>query len=182
MSKINLLPKWIFPDSKYSVYDTESGTAVEMVSKVYEAMRSLQIEYDSFADEINEKITNFINSTNQDQEEFKKEITKIMHDYIIKIDEKIKLQDLDIQDAINYMKTNLSESITLIIAEMRDSGQLSEDIMEAFEDFTSRLNSLEENHSNLESRVITLEGLTTYFTYNENNEELTLNINVEGGN
>lgn len=119
MGKIKLLPKWILPDTIPSVYDTTSGTAIEMVAKVYGAMRNLQTEYNSFIDEINETITDYMNSTNKDYEEFKNKITKIMHDYIMKIDEKIKMQDLTItnkfatQDDIIDTQTNtLNEAIT----------------------------------------------------------------------
>lgn len=125
MNKVTLLPKWILPDTLPSVYDTQSGTAVEMVAKVYGAMRTLQTEYNSFVDEVNKTITNFINSTNQDQECFKNKITKIMHDYIIKIDEKIKMQDLVIDNAIKYMKENITITSREVITEAIKNNEIN---------------------------------------------------------
>ena len=74
MSRINLLPNWMLPDSIPSVYDTQSGSFQEMVAKVYGAMRELQLDYKSFVNEINKSITEFTESTDQDQEKFKEDI------------------------------------------------------------------------------------------------------------
>lgn len=125
MKKVTLLPHWALPDTLPSVYDTQSGTALEMVAKVYGAMRTLQTEYNSFVDEINQTITDFINNINQDQECFKKEITKIMHDYIMKIDEKIKMQDLVIDNAVKYMKDNIITTSREVITSAINNGDIS---------------------------------------------------------
>ena len=60
MNKITLLPKWVFSGTTPSVYDTESGTCIEMTAKVYNAMRELQTSYNEFADEINTTITEYL--------------------------------------------------------------------------------------------------------------------------
>lgn len=124
MNRINLLPNWQLPDSIPSVYDTQSGSFQEMVAKVYGAMKDLQLDYNKFAEEINKTITEFINSTNQDQEQFKECINKIMHDYIIKIDEKIKMQDLTIDVGINYMKDNIKVTTTDVLNEFLANGDI----------------------------------------------------------
>ena len=61
MKKITLLPHWQLPDAIPSVYDMQSGSYQEMVAKVYGAMRELQLSYESFVTEINQKITDFNN-------------------------------------------------------------------------------------------------------------------------
>jgi len=127
MSRINILPIWIFPDTIPSVYDTTSGTCIEMCAKVYGAMRELQKDYEVFVTELNKTIEEFKNSVTKDQEEFKNTITKIMHDYIIKIDEKMKMQDLDISNAIQYMKTNLPTTVHDLLLEMFESKELTID-------------------------------------------------------
>ena len=125
MFKVNLLPKWCFPGTKPSVYDTTSGTTIEMVAKVYNEMKVLQETYNSFVDEINKSITEFMESTEQDQECFKAHIDKIMHDYIAMVDEKIKMQDLKIEEDITYIKNNIVEAAQTIINEAISNGEIS---------------------------------------------------------
>lgn len=150
MGKVNLLPKWILPDTIPSVYDTDSGTCIEMVAKVYGAMTNLQKEYNSFVDEINKTIIDFTNSIEQDQECFKEKITKIMHDYIMKIDEKIKMQDLVINEAVIFMKDNLSASINQLVEDMKESGELDQAILEALDNLGVRVETLENTEYTLE--------------------------------
>lgn len=125
MGKITLLPHWVLPDTLPSVYDTQSGTAIEMVAKVYGAMRTLQTEYNLFVDEVNKSINDFVSSVEQDQECFKKNITKIMHDYIAKIDEKIKMQDLVINNAVKYMKENIIATSREVIKQAITDGEIT---------------------------------------------------------
>ena len=192
MNKITLLPKWVFPSTIPSVYDTESGTCLEMTAKVYGAMRELQEGYKEFVEEINKAITEFIEKTNQDQEEFENKINKIMHDYIIKIDEKIKIQDKQIEDTITYIKENISEAISSIIVEMRENGELSDVILEGLtgieetlevinttiENMTTRISDLENNFSETiietNAKIAELENKTIIFGY----DEVTKTLNI----
>lgn len=162
MKKIPLLPYWQLPDSIPSVYDTQSGSYQEMVAKVYGAMRTLQTEYNSFVDEINKTITDFINSTNQDQECFKKQITKIMHDYIIKIDEKIKMQDLVIDNAVKFMKDNIMTSLDELYKEMYESGEFDKMTLDTFK--------------KLDLRVSLLENTISTYSYDSNSETLIISM------
>ena len=56
MRKLTLLPDWIFTNPRPSIYDTDSGTAIEMVAKVYGAMKDLQENYNLFTEEINKHV------------------------------------------------------------------------------------------------------------------------------
>lgn len=209
MSKVTLLPYWQLPDSIPSVYDVQSGSYQEMVAKVYGAMRTLQTEYNSFVDETNKIITDFINSVNKDQEEFECRMTKVIHDYLDYLDTKVKNQDKVIADAVAYMKENISQSITTIIAEMKESGELDEAVLNAIDGIGARVTTLEttveeqtnmssnletrvttlettmeeqtNKSNNLETRVITLENTKTYLSYDETKKELNLIINEKEG-
>lgn len=167
MSRIQMLPLWQISDSKYSVYDTESGTAIEMSAKVYSAMRELQKDYNLFVTEVNDRISIFIESTNKNIDEFEKELTKIIHDYILCIDNKIDVQDSRINEAIEDMKTNLNSSITEIISEMKANGELDEAIANGF--------------NNLGSRVETLENTEYKLVFEEGTENLILQKTVKEG-
>lgn len=169
MSRINLLPKWVFPDSRFSVYDTESGTAIEMVSKVYNAMRTLQTDYNKFIDEINVEIKNFMSSTTQTQSCFLTNINKIVHDYIAMLDEKIKLQDSKVAEAVKYMKENIKVTTHEVILDMKENGELTEVIMNVFNEILEKITEIETNIATLKSE------LETKITESENrtNETLT---------
>lgn len=156
MNRITLLPKWAIPSHIPSVYDTESKTCLDMTSKVYGAMRQLQEDYNVFVDEINKTIIDFVNGTNQDHEKFKEDITKLIHDYIRMLDDKVKNQDLVINESIAYIKNNLNEGIVNILNEMKENGELEAIIVEALEGVTTKLNSLEVNISSINNSINTL--------------------------
>lgn len=163
MSRINLLPKWVLPDTIPSVYDCTSGSWVEMAAKLYGAMRELQTDYNSFVDELNKTITDYMNSTTKDQEEFKNHITTIMHNYIMKIDEKIKLQDLNIDNAIKYMKDNLTQSLNAMLTEMKELGEFDDAVLNALssiETSISEINTkIETNANNIATNTSDIETL-----------------------
>lgn len=151
MNRIELLPIWTLSDGIPSVYDTTSGTYQEMVAKVYGAMRTLQLDYNSFANVVNEAITRFITDTNSDQEKFKNEINKIVHDYIVMIDTKIAHQDKVIEENIAFVKNNLASEVTKVINEMKDSGELDIIIGDAIGGLGERITDIE---SQLENQFI----------------------------
>lgn len=148
MNRIELLPIWTLSDGIPSAYDTTSGTYQEMVAKVYGAMRTLQLDYNSFANEVNEAITRFITDTNSDQEKFENEINKIVHDYIVMIDTKIAHQDRVIEENIAFVKNNLASEVTKVINEMKDSGELDIIIGDAIGGLGGRIETLESKVEN----------------------------------
>ena len=150
MNRIPLLPHWVITDKYPAFYDVESATAVEQTSKLYGKMQELIEDYNKYVDEINKTITEFIDGTNSDQEEFKNQITKIMHDYIAMIDEKIKQQDQVIKDNITYIKENIVQGVTNVINQMKESGELDEIITNAFNDLNTRVIELENKNITVE--------------------------------
>lgn len=181
MKKITLLPKWVLPDTIPSVYDTASGSWIEMASKLYGAMRTLQTEYNSFVDEANKIITEFISGVEADQECFEKRMTKVIHDYLDYLESRVQAQDKVIAEAVSYMKTNLSESITQLIAEMHESGEFDEAVLNAINNIGSRVSELEmfkieqtEKVSGLETRIISLENKHNSTEYIEEDKKLII--------
>lgn len=163
--RIKLLPHWCITETSPAFYDTESKTAVGQTAKLYAAMRELQEDYNNYVNETNAVITDFIHNVNADQEEFINSINKIMHDYIAMLDEKIKMQDSVIADAVQYMKTNLNNSINELLTDMQEQGKLNALILKSFNELGSRVDKLEDIIPNYE--------------YNETTE--TLSINNIGG-
>lgn len=153
MNKVTLLPKWTLTSSFPSVYDTESGTCIEMTAKVYAAMRDLQTNYNVFVDEINTCITDFQNGVIESQKEFEEQITKIIHDYIVALDAKVDHQDRVIEENITYIKNNIGAEVTRIINEMKESGEIDAIIADSLDSINTRLTGIESNITTLQENV-----------------------------
>lgn len=168
MTRIPLLPHWVVTDKYPAFYDVESATAIEQTSKLYGKMQELIEDYNKYVDEINKTITEFIEGTNLDQEEFKNRIIKIVHDYIAMIDEKIKQQDEIIEENIVFIKENIEENIANVLNQMKENGELDEVVLNAFNDLETRIANLE--NTNTKIKLI----------YNNENESLNFeNVEVE---
>lgn len=205
MQRIPQLPKWCLTNMFPAFHDYESLSAIDQTNRLYETMQGLIDDYNKFANEINKTIEIFINNLNGDQKEFECEITRIIHDYIITIDAKIAHQDREIQENIAYIKENIGGAVTDVIRQMKESGELTEELTKAFEDVGARVTSLETSNTETGARVTELETANTNmdmrvseletektnintrltvlenikFSYNAENEELTL---IKGGN
>lgn len=110
---ISRLPHWVATSSFPAVYDSESNTAIEMVAKLYGSMQRQIDSFNGFIDNINNSIAQFEADINADQDQFKTCITNLMENYIKQIDMKT-------DDAVAYMKTNLSSSLNELVT----SGQI----------------------------------------------------------
>lgn len=195
MHKVTLLPKWIMPGTFPSVYDTDSGTCIEMTAKVYNAMRNLQTEYNEFVEAVNKTIVDFINDTNADYEAFKCQINKLVHDYIRMLDDKVKMQDLYLKESIDnqnetiaaaiedqnnlidetivYIKNNLVDSIKSVIDEMRTNDEFNEVVLEVLEDLTNTILT----YNATDESLTLINPLRPATSFNEEVEELTI-INI----
>ena len=122
MKEINVLPRIIVPDSIPSAYDVTSMNVIEQTGKVYAAVRELQEYFNSFMSEVNQTMTDFQNGVISDQNEFEEHITKIMHDYIHMIDDKIALLETSVENGISkYMEQALQDG-RIVIGVTYDSG------------------------------------------------------------
>lgn len=101
------LPEWVMTNKFPSVYDSESGTAIEMVAKVYGAMQNLIEEYNQFAETVNQNIDSFEGDMKKEFEEFTVGLQQTLQDFIDVIDMKVSEQDQKIADAENYMRNNI---------------------------------------------------------------------------
>lgn len=140
------LPHWVLTNLQSAFYDSESGTVLQQMARVYSKIEELINTYNEFVREVNRYIQEFEDGIIHDFECFKNCIIKTMNDYIETIDIKINLQDLKISeaierqdntiaekfieqdnviaDAINYMKNNIVETATTIINQAIENGDL----------------------------------------------------------
>lgn len=132
------LPHWSLTNLRPAFYDTESGSAIQMVAKIYGAMNDLISEYNSFVDETNKAIKDFENDALKSNDEFKSCITSIVEKYIRSIDIMIDKQDLKIEQAITFMKENISNTTTEILTEAINAGKIT--VSEVYDPETESLN------------------------------------------
>lgn len=95
---IKNLPKWVLTSKSPAFYDTESGSSIEQVAKVYGAMRDLIEAYNNFEEAVKESNTEFANSVIAGNESFQKCITDLVENYIKMVDDKLNQQNLMIEN------------------------------------------------------------------------------------
>ena len=122
---IRPLPFWVLTDLQPAFYDSESGTVLQQLSRIYPKIQEVIDRYNDFVREVNRYIDEFETGIINDFECFKNCIIKTMNDYIESIDMKINLQDMNIQNAINYMKDNIVATTTNIINQAIENGDLN---------------------------------------------------------
>lgn len=157
---IQFLPHWVLTDLQPAFYDSESGTVLQQMSRLYPKIQELIKTYNDFVTDINNYIEEFEEGIIKDFNCFQDCVIKTMNDYIESIDIKIQLQndtisnaierqDLSIEEkfnnqdkainnAVNYMKTNLYTSATSIINQAIENGELL--VGTTYDDLTESLN------------------------------------------
>ena len=124
-------------------------------------MQELIDDYNTYVDMINEEIERFEKDMTESWEEFKNCITQIMNDYIATIDAKMNSQDAKIDkaiadqnarieekfaeidqefadqndviaEAVEYMKTNLIQTVTNLFMELVEAGEITAELQTTY--------------------------------------------------
>lgn len=173
------LPRWVLNNRYPSAYDRESVTAIEMVAKLYGAMNELIDEYNAKMEEIDTHEQEMCEAFSC----FRNGIIKLVNDYI-------KMLDAKVEDAEDYMKTNLAETVKVVVDEL--SAKLQEEIVgfeeakaqfiELMNEHTAKINeAIDYLHTNIEQTVMNYiqDGNVTFsLIHNPETEELTLAVNL----
>lgn len=144
------LPHWCLTDLQPAFYDTESGSVIQLVARIYPKIEELVASYNSFVDEINRYVDEFESGMIADFDCFKNCIIKTMNEYIETIDTKINLQDTRIGEAIErqdesiaskfaeqdaiiagaveYMKDHIVETTTSLFQQALSDGDISAEL------------------------------------------------------
>lgn len=105
------LPKWVLTNPRPSIYDSESATAIEMTAKLYQAMTDMIDEYNKFTENVEKNIEEFEQETNKDIQEFTVSLRQEFQDFIDVVEMKLQEQDKEIQNAYDYLVTNLNKTV-----------------------------------------------------------------------
>lgn len=111
---MNRLPEWVMTNKFPSVYDTESGTAIEMVAKVYGAMQGIIEEHNKIAEETEKQIEAFENDTTANVEQFKKNMTSLMAAHIKSVEGTLDILMKQSADMINEAIRNGEIDVNLV--------------------------------------------------------------------
>lgn len=150
---IQYLPHWVLTDLQPAFYDSESGTVLQQMSRLYPKIQELIKTYNDFVTDVNRYIQEFEEGIIKDFDCFQNCIIKTMNDYIQTIDMKINLQDTKIankideidnkineqdnqiankfdeqdeviQNAVDYMKTNLVQTVNDLFSQALQNGDI----------------------------------------------------------
>lgn len=138
-TRIKPLPHWALTNLQPAFYDIESVTSIEMVAKLYGKMQNLVSDYNKFVDELNMYIDEFEKGIIKDFEDFKECIIKTMNDYIETVDTKINLQDLKIDNTIEYIKDHIEETVDTLFQELIDNDEIEVSLTEDYDDINENL-------------------------------------------
>lgn len=155
------LPHWCLTDLQPAFYDTESGSVLQLLSRIYPKIEELIANYNSFVDEINRYINEFETGMIADFDCFKNCIIKTMNEYIETIDTKINLQDTRIgeaierqdqaiadkfaeqdaiiADAVAYMKDNIIATVTTLFQQALADGTINAELHVAYDASTEAI-------------------------------------------
>lgn len=145
--RITPLPHWVLTNYQSAFYDSESGTVLQAMARIYPKIEELINDYNAYVKRIDNIINDFQTGIIEDFECFKNCIIKTMTEYIESIDTKMSVQDSMIADkfneidetiankfdeqdtkidnAIQYMKDNIVATATSIINQAIENGDLN---------------------------------------------------------
>lgn len=126
---IEKLPKWILTNPSPSFYETEGGTVLEQTAIMYKKVNEVIEAYNGMLDDINTTNEDFIKEQSARQEEFELKINQMIHDFTTLIDLQIKTQEAEIENAIEYMTSNLDEAITEVLPQVIEGKSLDIDFV-----------------------------------------------------
>ena len=119
---IERLPHWHLANKCPAFLETESLTAIEMVSRLYGKTNELVDDYNKFVDSVNSHIEAFEESAEKNYEAFTIGIRQEFQDFIDVVELKLQAQDKDIADAVAYMKNNIQATTKTLVEKAISDG------------------------------------------------------------
>ena len=142
------LPKWILTDKFPAFHDTESLTVIEQTARIHGKVNEIVDSYNTFAENVNKTLEEWAKSDHEEEEAFRIALRQEFQDFIDVVD--IKVNELE-----HFAKVNLSGEIRNLLQEIKETGELSEDILTTFTDI---LSEVQEIRTDNEAFKTTIEG------------------------
>lgn len=167
--RISPLPHWVVTNYQSAFYDSESGTVLQAMARIYPKIEELITDYNNYVKQIDNLITDFENGIIKDFECFKKCIIKTMTDYIQSIDTKMSVQDTVIADKFNEIDTTIDNKFNEQDEKIENAIQYMKD-------------NIIQTATNIINQAIENGDLNVGFEYDEPTESLNFIITREGDN
>ena len=144
MSIIKPLPSWAIINRFPGFYEGESLTAIEQTARVYVKMNELIDGYNKYIEQVNAELMELETQTDKDLNCAVKTIINLTDSYINMVD--LKLSNLDRKLADNYsdFTANVVRTITGMVEQMRESGELDASLLDAVANLNDRFTSIQE--------------------------------------
>lgn len=130
---MRLLPKWALLNPPSAIYDLESVTPLQQTARVYGAMNDMIREYNSFADQINKEIVEFIISGETEISNFKESVEERIRCKFEAMDTAFAKMKLDITSYADakivdtyqqLIHDEVSQTVSQIVSEKIASGDI----------------------------------------------------------
>lgn len=118
---MNKLPKWVLANPFPALHDFESLTVIDQTARIYGAMNQLIEEWNKMI----EQLSGFEKSETESREEFELKITKVIREFMCRMEQ--KTQDLE-----KYAETLINDAI--------DAGRIT--IREVYDPESESLNTI----------------------------------------
>ena len=104
------LPHWGLRDKHPSIYDRESATAIEMVSKLYGKVNEIISNYNSFLERVEKRIDDFEDSNDKNYEVFTIGLRQEFQDFIDVVELKLK-EPIDVSFIEQVVREKINEVV-----------------------------------------------------------------------
>lgn len=119
------LPHWQLTNPTPSFYDVESGTFIEMISKVYGKTNELVIDYNNFTDNVSKIINDFVASEEKDNEAFQVGLRQEFQNFINVIDLKVLSIDKEVNDLVKNLRNDVMNEMRAEIEKALENQNLT---------------------------------------------------------
>ena len=137
------LPHWVLVNKFPAFHDLESATVLEQTSRLYGKINELIESYNGYCAEINKEISEYEAANDKDYNCFVNTVLKLTSDYIGMVDLKITQHDRKFDEYYKDFTENINKTIGKMLAELKESGELDQMVLESLDNMQTKFNDLE---------------------------------------
>lgn len=149
---IEIIPS-IIKSSRPSIYEGESFTTLEYVSKISVKVNECITEYNNFIDSVIKEVSQYKENEFYNRDLFERTMEQKFYDFRKVIELKYKSQDLTIANAINKLTAELPTHFENVINKMYENGELDVSILNAVNGLTSKFDNLNKSFTTYQNNV-----------------------------
>lgn len=141
---IKPLPSWAIINRFPAFYEGESLTAIEQTARVYAKMQELVDSYNKYIEQVNAELMELETQTDKDLNCAVKTIINLTDSYINMVDMKLARMNRTLDENYVAFTDNVAKTITGMVQQMKESGELDEQLLAAVSDLGDRFTNVQE--------------------------------------